>query len=108
MEVEITESNLKGDVSARPTMFCTHCEQYLAKSTFYRHRRKFYNPITKTWEKHKKTTVLAEKTSVTDHCSMEQDMDMQVASDIIDLREDIPTPLLDQEIGESHVPGEYG
>ena len=35
-------------------------------------------------------------------------MDMQVASDIIDLRENICTPLWDQEIGESHVPGEYG
>ena len=58
-------------VPPRPTMFCPHCEQYLTKSTFYRHRREFYNPITKTWDKQKTFILRRDETTSTDDFDME-------------------------------------
>ena len=61
------------EASPRPTIFCPHCEQYLAKSTFYRHRREFYNPITKIWDKQKTFIPRRDETTSTDDFDMEQD-----------------------------------
>ena len=29
--------------------FCGHCEKYLSKSVYYRHRRLYYNKLTEQW-----------------------------------------------------------
>lgn len=63
-----------GKVTPRSTKFCPHCEQFLTKSTYYRHRTEFYNPITKTWDKQKRTLLpRRDKTTNTDDFEMEQD-----------------------------------
>lgn len=73
------------EVSSRPTMFCPHCEQYLTKSTFYHHRREFYNPITKTWDKQKREQKAfmprRDETTTIDDIEMEQVDDMHVIPD---------------------------
>ena len=70
-------SEILGEVTPRrPTMFCPHCGQFLMKSTFYCHRREFYNPMTKSWEKHKKMFVSIMKrdeTTSTHGFHMDQD-----------------------------------
>ena len=35
----------------RETIFCSHCVRQVPKSTFYRHYRDFYNPVTKRWHR---------------------------------------------------------
>lgn len=32
-------------------VYCEHCEQYLSKSTYYRHKSKYYDPSNETWSK---------------------------------------------------------
>ena len=41
---------------AESQFFCGHCKEYLSKSTFYKHKRRYYNVSDKTWQ-------LAETTS---------------------------------------------
>ena len=37
----------------RHRKFCPHCEEYLSKSAFYEHKKKYYDSIeTKAWKKH--------------------------------------------------------
>ena len=36
---------------SRQKIFCAHCNDYLPKSTFYRHRDCFFNPVSKEWQK---------------------------------------------------------
>ena len=37
----------------RASILCPHCDQYLSKSSYYRHRFSFYNKLTKQWSKSK-------------------------------------------------------
>ena len=30
--------------------YCPHCDEKVSKSTFYRHKTKFFNLLTKTWQ----------------------------------------------------------
>ena len=30
--------------------FCGHCKQFLGKSTFYKHKKRFYNISTRKWQ----------------------------------------------------------
>lgn len=34
----------------RQKLFCGHCNDYLPKSTFYRHRDSFFNPASDEWQ----------------------------------------------------------
>lgn len=34
----------------RPALECGHCGEVVSKSTYYRHRQRFYNPKTKKWK----------------------------------------------------------
>ena len=34
----------------RPSLECGHCGEVVSKSTYYRHKQKFYNPATKKWK----------------------------------------------------------
>lgn len=34
---------------SRERVFCGHCDEYLPKSTFYRHKDTFFNPVSKQW-----------------------------------------------------------
>jgi len=38
----------KGNVSRRE-LFCPHCDYLIPKTTYYRHREQFYNPIQEVW-----------------------------------------------------------
>ena len=29
--------------------FCYHCNDYVSRATYYRHREQFYNPVTQVW-----------------------------------------------------------
>ncbi len=31
-------------------IYCEHCKEEVAKSTFYRHYHRFYNPVSKKWD----------------------------------------------------------
>ncbi len=33
----------------RASVLCPHCDQYLSKSSYYRHKSSFYNKVTKQW-----------------------------------------------------------
>ena len=33
----------------RPLMICGHCDRVLTKSTYYRHKRSYFNPVSGTW-----------------------------------------------------------
>ena len=35
----------------RQKHFCGHCNDYLPKSTFYRHRDSFFNPVSNEWQR---------------------------------------------------------
>lgn len=35
----------------RKRIYCEHCENHLTKSTYYRHKSKFFDVATKTWAK---------------------------------------------------------
>ena len=35
----------------RRRVYCEHCVEYLKKSTYYRHKRRFFDPQSKTWAK---------------------------------------------------------
>ena len=35
----------------RSKLFCGHCTQLLPKSTFYRHKEKFYNSVSSEWQR---------------------------------------------------------
>ena len=35
----------------RRRIYCEHCENHLTKSTYYRHKSKFFDVATKTWAK---------------------------------------------------------
>jgi len=36
----------KDDVS----WYCPHCEEFVSKTTYYRHRKRFFNHLENTWE----------------------------------------------------------
>ena len=46
--VESRGDNCKGNVSRRQ-LFCPHCDWLVPKSTYYRHREQFYDPIQDVW-----------------------------------------------------------
>ena len=51
----------------RQRHFCGHCDEYLPKSTFYRHRKSFFNPVSHEWLR--KGDVTAGKSTPRDHQS---------------------------------------
>ena len=36
---------------SRFRVFCNHCDDYIPKSTFYRHKETFFNPVSNSWHK---------------------------------------------------------
>ena len=36
--------------SSSSAFFCGHCKEFLGKSTFYKHKRRFYNVSSGTWQ----------------------------------------------------------
>ncbi len=49
-----TTSNSKRMKTVRKheKVYCSHCERYISKSTWYVHHHRFYCPATKSWKKH--------------------------------------------------------
>ena len=35
----------------RSLLFCSHCDLYVSKSTYYRHRDAYFNPLLGTWDR---------------------------------------------------------
>ena len=35
---------------SRPLLLCGHCDKYLTKSTYYRHRELYFNPVSLQWK----------------------------------------------------------
>ena len=46
---EGSEATLQGQKRRRSFMICGHCDRALTKSTYYRHKRCFFNPVSGTW-----------------------------------------------------------
>ena len=46
--VESRGDSRKGNVSRRE-LFCPHCDCLIPKTTYYRHREQFYDPIQEVW-----------------------------------------------------------
>ena len=49
--MEVSESDSRPRGVKRRRHYCEHCEGYLSKSTYYRHRSKYYNIATGKWIK---------------------------------------------------------
>ena len=49
-DVDVTES-LPHSKRRRFLLHCGHCDRSLPKSTYYRHREAFFNPVSGHWEK---------------------------------------------------------
>ena len=47
-ETEVTPRACK---RRRQSMYCGHCDSYLPKSTYYRHREAFFDSISLTWQR---------------------------------------------------------
>ena len=45
----IAKPRLAKMADSRGKRFCGHCEEYLSKSVYYRHRRLYYNKSTQQW-----------------------------------------------------------
>ena len=65
MEVSETASPPRGI----KRKYCDHCENYLSKSTYYRHRSKYYNIATGKWIKVSDTTNPSSSSSASDEDS---------------------------------------
>ena len=61
--MEICERDSRPRGVKRRRNYCEHCESYLTKSTFYRHRSKYYNTATGKWVKVCDITVSNSSTS---------------------------------------------
>lgn len=35
----------------RSLLLCGHCDRYVSKSTYYRHRDAYFNPLLGTWQR---------------------------------------------------------
>ena len=52
----------RGRVKTRQR-FCPHCEDFVGKTTFYRHKSKLFNKHTKTWNENTGRLVDSESSS---------------------------------------------
>ena len=44
------ESSQPMSKRSRPLLLCGHCDKYLTKSTYYRHRELYFNPVSLQWK----------------------------------------------------------
>ena len=61
--MEICERDSRPQGVKQRRNYCEHCESYLTKSTFYRHRSKYHNTATGKWAKLCDITVSSSSTS---------------------------------------------
>ena len=54
----ISDGDFETTSRKHPKIYCSHCEEYISKSSWYEHYSKFYKPSTKTWGKGKITKPL--------------------------------------------------
>ena len=62
-------------------LYCEHCEQYLSKSTYYRHKSKYYDPSNRTWSKCANVDDI-ETASSSEHLGEEEDIVFQDCVDV--------------------------
>ena len=46
---EDSETTVQRQKRQRSLMICGHCDRALTKSTYYRHKRSYFNPVSGTW-----------------------------------------------------------
>lgn len=46
----VMESSQPMPKRSRPLLLCGHCDKYLTKSTYYRHRELYFNPVSLQWK----------------------------------------------------------
>ena len=54
-----TSSNLAQGKRTRQNLFCPHCDQKVSKTTFYRHKRCYYDSRSKRWATGKDREVIS-------------------------------------------------
>ena len=47
----IEETGRRASKRKRDLLFCGHCEKYVSKSSFYRHRDAYFDPVLGKWER---------------------------------------------------------
>ena len=64
--MEVSETVLPPRRIKRKRVYCDHCDNYLSKSTYYRHRSKYYNIATGKWIKVSDATNPSSSSSASD------------------------------------------
>ena len=81
-------------------IFCPHCEDFVTKSTFYRHKIKFFNKHTKTWNENTGRSVDSESSDESD-LTWEDRNDLEDASTYLDGLDEIYESLDDNCLADS-------
>ena len=45
----LVEDHDEGPPSKRTRKYCCHCSEYVGYSTYYRHRERFFDPVSNQW-----------------------------------------------------------
>lgn len=67
----------------RPLLLCGHCDKYLTKSTYYRHKEIYFNPVSLQW-RHRLMEIEVDRAVRPSHLSTSQTAEMSCSSSPLD------------------------
>ena len=99
---------------SRRMMFCVHCDSEVPKSTYYRHREEFFDPVTNVWRLAGSTNPCSSHDDYLSHVIEGEEMQtasetvFEIEDNSLNISNDQPSPLAPLEpLSESDEPSDF-